>query len=378
MKIALVAIYNGVDYYPPTINAIDELAVQYDRVIVLELGNYIHGKSFYKDNVMFHSVIYKPRSYGSRLKTYLRFINQMRTILKKEFPSLILFYDPPSAFAAYLTTLGKKQQYILWYHNHDTIDKATLPKWSIGYLTWIFEEKIINHLSVFSLPAEERKLLFNLKNFKGRYVLIPNFPSQKRYGKVHVEGNTGDPIKLLYQGRISPGHGIEEVIGILSKKVHGKKLHLVLKGIISPSYKDELEKLMRRHGVKDAISFESYKPYSDLPAFTVTHHIGLAIYTGRDDMNSTLGTASNKVYEYTACGMPFLYFDNEHFRSHYAGMDWAFPTDLTESNLLQCLEKIELDYKRISGLAKQAFLEKLNFEAVFAPVVRQLNLSGSF
>jgi hypothetical protein len=105
-----------------------------------------------------------------------------------------------------------------------------------------------------------------------------------------------------------------------------------------------------------------------LPGITNTCQIGLAIYTRTDITNSTLGTASNKIFEYAALGLPVLYYDNEHFRKHLGNYSWAVPTKTSGEALKKSLEYIAGNYEELSRQARQDFLSTLNFEYRFEPV----------
>jgi phospholipid N-methyltransferase len=98
-------------------------------------------------------------------------------------------------------------------------------------------------------------------------------------------------------------------------------------------------------------------------------HIGLAIYKNVDILNTTLGTASNKVYEYTASGLPFLYFDTPHFRKYLEVMSWAFPTDLSPESVTRSIQYIDQHYVSLSTSAREEFLVSRNYEKVFQPIV---------
>jgi len=86
-------------------------------------------------------------------------------------------------------------------------------------------------------------------------------------------------------------------------------------------------------------------------------------------MNKTLGTSSNKIYEYAASGLPVLLFDNAHFRNHLGQYKWAFFTDCTYESLIVNLEEIILNYPTLSNQARLDFEDKLNFENFIHPVI---------
>jgi glycosyltransferase involved in cell wall biosynthesis len=285
-------------------------------------------------------------------------------------------YDSMAAMATYISLRFVKPASKLWYHNHDVTYRPYLSKASLLYWSSFFENKLLTDLDIFSLPAEERKVHFNFARFRGKYATIPNYPSKLLYPDELISCMSEHEIVIIFQGRITKGRGIEEVIRVLPNKINRKQVKLILKGAISGSYKSNLHKIISDIHVENLVEFFGVSSYESVPFFTSKCHIGLAIFTGNDVMNSTLGTASNKAYEYIACGLPFLYFDNEHFRKYFKDMSWAFPTDLSTDSLIEKITKIDNDYKLLSLAAKRDFINSRNYENVFSPVMRLLNAEG--
>jgi glycosyltransferase involved in cell wall biosynthesis len=90
-------------------------------------------------------------------------------------------------------------------------------------------------------------------------------------------------------------------------------------------------------------------------------------------MNKTLGTASNKIYEYAASGMPVLVYDNEHFRSTLQNRLWVIFTDTSTVSLQRALVKIMDQYKQMEAAALNDFETELCFEKYFNPFLNYLS-----
>ena len=172
-------------------------------------------------------------------------------------------------------------------------------------------------------------------------------------------------IKLLYQGTASKGHGLEEIIEILNSKIAGRDLSLTLIGNISEKYKDNLTMLAKDRNVLDRLYFRKREQYAALPLLTRDYDIGLAIHEPIGVIYSTAGTASNKIYEYAALGLPILLFDDVHYSNHLGNYPWTRFTDLSSESLIYCLSDILNLYDEISASAHGDFLSELNFETNF-------------
>jgi hypothetical protein len=96
--------------------------------------------------------------------------------------------------------------------------------------------------------------------------------------------------------------------------------------------------------------------------------VGLAIHKPVNIAFRTAALASNKIYEYAACGLPVMYFDDEHYRNYLSRFRWAFANDLSYQRLDEQCDFIREHYAEISAAASKDFRESLNFERVFNPV----------
>jgi glycosyltransferase involved in cell wall biosynthesis len=241
-------------------------------------------------------------------------------------------------------------------------------------MRWVVRrhKRLFSELDYFSAPATERMCHYPVGRVRRQSFIIPNYPAIAFYQKFSRPRRLRDQksVRLLYQGALGRGHGFEDFIKILGKTVAGKPLELVLKGWIDEAYKHELLELAARHGVEQRLSFEGFGLYRTVPELASRCTVGIAIFTGQDIMNMTLGTASNKIYEYAAVGLPVIMYDTPHFRHHLGGRRWAFFTRLSETSLLRTLEDVAECYDAAARAAIEDFRGELNFERVFTPALR--------
>ena len=266
--------------------------------------------------------------------------------------------------------------HILWYHNHDVSEARYINKYNLAWMAWKSEPWILPRLQIFSLPALERKVCFPMEKLKGQFFFLPNFPSRAVYDRQPQNNRSAEEIcKILYQGSIGAGHGLEEIIPILKEKIGGKTFHLVLKGFISEQYLDELKQIAVKEGVEDQLVYLPPTGYREVVENAYTCHIGIGIHKKDDMMNRTLGTASNKIYEYAAAGMPVILYDNEHFRELLQKYDWVFFTDTSDKSFTDVLTRITSQYDHYSLAARKDFEGGLCFEEHFDQVVQFLSQS---
>ena len=87
----------------------------------------------------------------------------------------------------------------------------------------------------------------------------------------------------------------------------------------------------------------------------MTYHIGIGIHRKEDIMNKTLGTSSNKIYEYAAAGLPVLLYDNQQFRNYLGKYKWAFFTDCSKASLISALETMERNIQELGKRGQDGF-----------------------
>jgi glycosyltransferase involved in cell wall biosynthesis len=100
--------------------------------------------------------------------------------------------------------------------------------------------------------------------------------------------------------------------------------------------------------------------------------IGIAIFMGKDEVSKTLGSASNKIYEYAACGLPVIAYDNEQFRKHIGKYSWVTFTDGSIPSLKKAIEHIINNYNSLSIAAKNDFENIFYFENAFTKAISEL------
>lgn len=373
-----MSIYSNPTHYPPTLNALSELSRHFEEVDV-QYRPYGSAKWNYPENIKLHpsGAIMSAREQEAlplhrRWGLVAGFIKDMVLLCREKNPEVVLLFDPLPLMAFFVARVFLRHQPIVWYHNHDVLAHGNLKKFSLAWLAAGAEKRMFRHLDIFSLPADERKAYFPMKFFKGKYFFLPNLPATTFYQK-YLSNPFGNALRLIYQGTITERRGIEEVISILPCQVNGKDVHLILAGWVYGDYGEKLSKLIKERNAGKFVEMKGYIAYHELPELTSSCHIGMAMYTQVGLIYTTLGTASNKMYEYAAAGLPVLYFDNPHFQEHLGKYEWAFPVDLSKESLLKSLKTIDDHLDQLSQAARRDFMNGLNYEQHFQPMSEYLN-----
>lgn len=377
MKV-LAAIYTHPEFYPPTINLVEALAGEGHLVTILcsnnakEISHYANGIDVVSigDFIPIRSV--GQRSTLEKVKHWLSYTLGMRRLLRHT--DMVILYDPIPLLSYRIASIFLKKPRIVWYHNHDIMEIEHQRKYSISWWAAKNEPRVFPKLDIFSLPAEERKAFFPMDKLKGKYIYLPNFPSLRRYGSLNSSQKSDTEWRIIFQGSIGPGHGIEEICQLLPMEYEHKPVKLLLKGFVSDEFKQGINAILETRRAMESVEWVGVTSYEALAPLTAGCHLGIAIFTGKDVMNRTLGTASNKIYEYVASGVPILYYKDEHFNKYLKKYDWAIETNLSENSLKASIEYAFNKSEELSNCQKRDFNQNLNFEKHFQNSLRLVTL----
>lgn len=364
----LIIMYTHIEGYPPSLNAVQQISKVSRRIHVLHRNTMKNSWPF-PENVSleysgsFHSFTeVKKKNVLWKFGSFTKYTYKLLLNLYKLKPDWLLIHEPVALLAWGLARPFYWGKIKVWYHNHDVIlgDESILFKYA-----FLMQNRIFSTFDMFSLPAEERKNCFPMNRLNGKYFFIPNYPGKYLYDGYYKSKYLSNPLRLIYQGHIGTGHGLEEIIGFISKNRNDFDFRLVLKGFKDEAYYDTIVQIASKLGVVNKVEVHGVSTYQSVPEIASSCHIGIGVHTKADIMNKTLGTASNKIYEYAALGLPVLLYDNEHFRNHLSRYKWAVFTDLSESSISSAIEYIISNYQELSLAARSDFQSNLNFEYIF-------------
>jgi len=309
-----------------------------------------------------------------KLARFIRYAWALRRQLARGRYRLVVLHDYLALLAFYLVRRVAKFRGLVWFNSYDAIDLEHAPprRFSLMRLVIARHEALFSELDFFSLPTSERKLYYPVHRVKRETFVIPNYPAISFFRQFHRPGASQSAIRLIYQGALGRGHGFEEIISLLAEPVGGKSMQLVLKGWIHDNYKRELVELAAHCGASEKLFFESFGPYPEVAKLAASCTIGLAIFTANDIMNQTLATASNKIYEYAAVGLPVILFDTPYFREHFRHREWTFFTSLSGDSLRRTIETVLSRYDAAMSAAMGDFQREFNYERVFTPALRSV------
>jgi len=380
-KKILVAIYIHPEYYPPTLNAITEFAKYADSVIVVTRNLVDPEWNFPANTILKLSGTRTSlqdtmrQSFWKKMWSFYQYFKLLYRSMKSERPDVVVVYDVMALLVYRLVRIMVFHRHLFWYHNHDVNEGMAGIKLSIGWCAAKLEPHAFKVIDIFTLPSEDRKSSFPLKKLKGKYFFLPNWPLISFYKQFYIKKQTPQhEIKLLYQGVICDGHGLENIIEILNNKIGYKSLSLSLTliGVKSDAYKQKLIKIAEKYNALDKVRFLPRENYAKLGYVTRAYDIGLAMLEAKGENYSTGGTTSNKIYEYAALGLPVILYDDQQYRKYLGNCQWASFANLTSNALLRSIEETIDNYEEKSKAAHRDFLDHFNFENHFSKTMDKI------
>ncbi|ELP34401.1 glycosyltransferase family protein [Rhodopirellula baltica] len=378
-ELAVVCIFAMPESYPPTLNAIERLSRRFGHVAVVCLGGPLEGTWDFPENCTLirlrpPSKKHTPWRLLLSSRRLSGFTSQVVKLLKDGRPGLLLCYDDIAAYCGWKAKRKAGFQGAFWYHNHDAVRKSDVNRLTTIGVAIAHQESLFRELDLFSLPAIERSEFFPVDLLKRAPEWIPNYPERSFYSKVGSRhaGLDSDCVRMIFQGSLSRGHLFEELIDILDQTVDSLSLSMTLIGPIRPAYREQLFARARKSEVADRLHVLPPIPYSVLPFVTKGHAIGLAIHEPKGLIYSTGGTASNKIYEYAACGLPVLAFDSPHYRLHLERYEWVELVSKDPESLLSGIRNHVRGFPSRSESASQEIMTERSFAFRFDQAVQKL------
>ncbi len=374
----LVVLYSHPELYPPTLNAIINLADHFKEVHILYAQNKADEWEW-PSNVFRHPsgkqmTTYElmKSSFAKRVRIHLSFLLKFLRVFWSVRPNVLLLYDLYAClFYKQVRRFSFWQKPFLWYHNHDVLEKPTADSARMHKLLYNAEVEVLKNADLFTLPAVERKAFYDFSMMKGKYMTMPNFPSLKVFTDI-PDRHITDKAIVYFRGSIARGRGLEQMISLLPLCVDNIPVHFDITGFCyDKTFLDELKQLVAKKHLGEMVEINDRDPvpYKEIPFEGKHAHIGWAFYASESNMDKSMGTASNKFFESCALGLPVLYNGVNEFEE-YKNYPWAVPAHMNRESLQQSLQGIVANYDAVSAKARNQFETELNFEKAFNEVMR--------
>jgi glycosyltransferase involved in cell wall biosynthesis len=315
---------------------------------------------------------------------FLAFNDWVLTTALRWKPKWIYASDP---FACPVALLLKKLGFRVLYHEHDSPGKVESRKGKVEnfsnpsafqrFLLWT-RKKLARCADLCVLPNEKRVEMFKEQTATSRPVIcVWNCPSRDEAG-VQPE-KSADELILFYHGSIVPDRLPVSVIYALANLPSFVRLRIAgYETVGHPGYVRELEEFADSRELGSRFEYLGSLSRQALLPETRKAHVGLALMPIKAmDLNLQAMTgASNKPFEYMACGLALLVSDLPDWSEMFVDPGFARacdpcrPEKITEA--VRWFVENPDEIRAMGERGRQRVLSEWNYEEQFEPVLPTL------
>ncbi len=265
------------------------------------------------------------------------------------------------------------------YHEHDSptpipADGTTLPVEAARpgrFQRWVLRSRkaVARRAELCIIPNEVRLRHFAAETgVNGTAHCVWNCPSREEVKRIpQVEREPG--LALWYHGSIVPTQLPETVVRALALLPPEVTLHFAgYETVGHPGYIQHLLDLARQLGVADRVRYLGTLPdRATLLAECARRHVGLALFS--HNSRQPMAGASNKPFDYMACGLALLVTDLPEWRDTFLGPAFALTCDPADVSSISRSLRWCLDHPdRATAMGewgRRRIVESWNYEQQF-------------
>ena len=369
--------YNNPDGYPPIVNSARLLAAEGYSLDILCREYGPQWGIPYPAGVTLHRIA--PPSTSS-LVAYFHFVWQAWRQADRN-ASIFVGHDMHGFLPAYL--LARRSRKPVIYHCHDYAESSrTLP---IGSgIVKKFEKRWASAADLVIVPDAERAGIVQEELRLDKLPLVVanapiNVPeaTQCRLAQVLTSHNRQFERVIWRQGSIGPYHAIEPTLysmALWKNPAWG----FVIMGQGDPEYLSHLQQLAIQLGIGDRFVILPPVAYDEVAGFTVGADIGHGLYIPINLNHQAATTASNKIMEYMAAGLPLLVSDRPGLRELVTRYRCGVVADESDpASIARAVNQLLGDpagARQMGAAGQRAFQAEYCYPRQFQPVLDWLRL----
>ena len=366
--------YNDPDYYPPIVNAIRLLcSAGFDVELFCRETGGARGVGYPPEAKILRL---DSRGHGS----WAEFFGYLRVAISRTRTDTRCFWghDMHGFLTARLAAWWRRRPLV--YHCHDYADSSCI---TAGQrIMHGFERSVASSADVVVVPdaaraeviARELRLLRPPLIAANAPLFTPLVRRHSLHKALHSRGFRFDKV-VFRQGRIGQGHAIEVTLRSMTEW-QCREWGFVVMGLSDEAYLKSLNELARELGVTDRFVALPPVPYDQILHFTPDADVGHALYERIHVNNVHIGTASNKVMEYLAAGVPLLVSPNATLQRLVGEKECGVCADETDpASIARSINFLLSDEGRrveMGRAARTAFEVDYSYDRQFAPVLERM------
>ena len=316
-------------------------------------------------------------SAGTKLIEYVKFAARTRALIKQMQPAVVYSYDPHAFVASMLGRIGR-QPTPLVFHLHELPETQNLSWNSLqGWVVWAALARTRSADTVVCPEKFRARHWLRAAGDSRAAIIVPNCPEKSYFP---APADWSDTIarryrarEAVYVGYASADNGHLEALRALAMT---DRIRLRVIGGYRAEFEVAFNALAQELGVGDRVSLDGWLALDELQARASRASLGLSIYKPATKGLEYVASASNKLFEYAAMGLPVVVPDRVSYRDFLGDAEWVTYADLEKpESIARAINSILADgerYLAMSRAARRAFESQYNYERVFEPVLAKL------
>lgn len=376
----LCVFYANPDNYPPTYNAVALLAKHFDVHVVCRKTD--HESRLWPMGVRLDRIGLSQtqdeaagRSAAEKLEEFASFCWAVRRAIDATKPTVVLAYEAHALSALRVARCSRP----IVYQRHEVEEMDQIDRRSLSGWIHLHARRASKDVALLVFPEAGRARYYQRHvDVRAEVLVIPNFPLLSSFPTPQIESLVEArkaATQVFYRGAIGPANGIREAVRAMAFVAPSRTLKLA--GSIAPAFQRELSDLASELALRDRVVFDGFVPsFDELNKRTQYGAIGLMLYQAASANWSNVASATNKLYEYAACGVPAIVPDRADFHDLLDGEEWLRFVDPSDPRAIgETVEEMLSDwssYTRMCLAARRRFEERFNYEVVFGPMMERI------
>lgn len=319
----------------------------------------------------------------TKMIEYAKFAARTRTLIKQIQPAIVYSYDPYAFVASLLGRIGGRSTPLI-FQLHELWDTEGLPWTSLQ--KWVVKAALTGTKSADAVVFPEK--------YRSRYwlqaaddsrapIIVPNCADMSYFAEP-ADWNATIAARyrareVVYVGSTGAPNGHLEALRAIAMVDYGISLRVI--GSFRPEFEASFKALARELDITERVKLDGWIAHDEVTERASGSSVGLSLYKPVTKNLEYMGSASNKLFEYAAMGLPVVVPDRASYREFLGDAEWVKYADVEEpASIARAINSIFADgerYVAMSRAARRAFEEQYNYERVFAPALdRIFELSG--
>ena len=266
----------------------------------------------------------------------------------------------------------------LVYHEHDSPDERRISLFL--WLCFRARKKLAHRAKICVLPNQQRADLFSREVAPGKPAIsVWNCPQTKEVSLPRTP-RAADELLVYYHGSVGSSYLPITILTAMASLPQGVKLLVVgYETVGCVGYVQRLKQVADRLDLRKRVEFLGAMPRSDLLLHCSRCDVGVALMPkrGPNKNEQSMVGASNKPFDYLACGLAVLVSDLPDWQEMYVEPGYGLscdpddPESIAESLLWFLDHPREMRERGEKG--RQRILEEWNYEKQFAQALEVLS-----